>query len=275
VNELEALHLGVALQDRWVVRDVSLRFKPGELTAIIGPNGAGKSSLLRALAGVQRANAGQVTLGGTDLRLIARRELARRLSYVPQSNHFPFAFSVREVVATGRNPHLGRFQREQAEDREGIEEALALTDIKHLANRPVTELSGGERQRVMIARSLATRSRVVLLDEPTANLDPAHTVDVLELCRFMAEQGKVVVLAIQDLPLAIRYAPRVALISAGSVAGFGTWDEVMTDAAARSVFGILTRRAYTKNGECTLLFDRANTSASERCRNGNSRTSGY
>jgi iron complex transport system ATP-binding protein len=127
----------------------------------------------------------------------------------------------------------------------------------------------------MIARSLATRSGVVLLDEPTANLDPAHAIDVLELCRFMAENGKVVVLAIQDLPLAIRYAPRVALISAGSVAGFGTWDEVMTDAAACSVFGILTKRAYTKNGECTLLFDRANTSASGRCNNGNSSTSGY
>jgi iron complex transport system ATP-binding protein len=227
------------------------------------------------LAGVQRADAGKVILGGTDLRLIPRRELARRLSYVPQSNHFPFAFSVREVVATGRNPHLGRFQREQAEDREGIKEALALTDISHLAYRPVTELSGGERQRVMIARSLATRSGVVLLDEPTANLDPAHAIDVLELCRVMAERGKVVVLSIQDLSLAMRYAPRVAMISAGSVAGFGTWDEVMTDAAACSVFGVLTRRAYTKNGECTLLFNRANASASGRSDNGNSRTSGH
>jgi iron complex transport system ATP-binding protein len=134
VNELEALHLGVALQDRWVVWDVSLGFKPGELTAIIGPNGAGKSSLLRALAGLQHPSGGKVTLGGTDLRLIPRRELARRLSYVPQSNHFPFAFSVREVVATGRNPHIGRFQREQAEDREGIDEALALTDIAHFGS---------------------------------------------------------------------------------------------------------------------------------------------
>jgi iron complex transport system ATP-binding protein len=274
VNELEAHQLGVALQGRWVVRDVSLRFKPKELTAIIGPNGAGKSSLLRALAGVQHPSAGKVTLGGTDLRLIQRRELARRLSYVPQGNHFPFAFSVREVVATGRNPHIGRFQREQAEDLQGIEEALALTDIAHLAQRPVTELSGGERQRVVIARSLATRSGVILLDEPTANLDPAHAIDVLELCRFMADDGKVVVLSIQDLSLAIRYAARVVLMSAGSVTGFGTWDEVMTDAAARSVFGIHTRRAYTKNGERTLLFDRAKTSASGRCNDGNSSTSG-
>jgi iron complex transport system ATP-binding protein len=274
VNELEAHRLGVVLQDRWVVRDVSLRFKPKELTAIIGPNGAGKSSLLRALAGVQHPGAGKVTLGGTDLQFIPRRELARRLSYVPQGNQFPFAFSVREVVATGRNPHIGRFRREQAEDREGIEEALALTDIAHLAHRPVTELSGGERQRVMIARSLATRSGVILLDEPTANLDPAHAIDVLELCRLMADDGKVVVLSIQDLSLVIRYAARVVLISAGLVAGFGTWDEVMTDAAMCSVFGIRTRRAYTRNGERTLLFDRANTSASGKC-NDNSSTSGY
>jgi iron complex transport system ATP-binding protein len=256
VSVLEAREVSLALGDHQVIDNVSVCFTAGELTAVIGPNGAGKSSLLRALAGLQRLAAGRVTLNGIDVRAIPRRKLAQRLSFVPQSGLFPFAFSVREVVAAGRNPYLGRFQREQQTDRIAIEEALALTDTISLASRPITELSGGERQRVLIARSLATKAEVILLDEPTTNLDPAHAIDVLELCRGLSSEGKLVILTTQDLPMAARYVKRVVLLKSGVVLGAGSVDSALTESAVYSVFGVHAERAYTTGGEATLLFHR-------------------
>jgi iron complex transport system ATP-binding protein len=256
VSVLEAHEVGLALGGHQVMDNVSVCFTAGELTAVIGPNGAGKSSLLRALAGLQRLTAGRVTLDGIDVRAIPRRRLAQRLSFVPQSGLFPFAFSVREVVAAGRNPYLGRFRREQQADRIAIEEALTLTDTISLAGRPITELSGGERQRVLIARSLATKAGAILLDEPTANLDPAHAIDVLELCRCLSREGKLVILTTQDLPMAARYVNRVVLLKSGVVLGAGSVDSVLTESAVYSVFGVHAERAYTTDGETTLLFHR-------------------
>jgi iron complex transport system ATP-binding protein len=239
-----------------VVNNVSLRCRAGELTAIIGPNGAGKTSLVRALAGLQPLDAGKVTFDGEDLVSIPRRKLARRLAFVPQNSLFPFAFTVREVVAAGRNPHLGRFQHEGVTDRDKIQEALNLTDTIRLINRPITELSGGERQRVMIARSLAPDAAAILLDEPTANLDPAHAIDVLELCRSLSAAGRIVILTTQDVAIVMRYADRVVLMKSGSIACAGSCDDVLTDSALQLVFGVRALRAYTASGEQTVLFQR-------------------
>lgn len=256
MTELEARGVGVSLRGRWVVDNVSLHCCAGELTAIIGPNGAGKTSLVRVLAGLQQTNTGIVTVDGVDLRSIPRRRLARCLSFVPQSSHFPFAYTVREVIATGRNPHLGRFQGERSDDRQAIQEALGVTDTAKLINRPVTELSGGERQRVMIARSLATKAAAILLDEPTANLDPAHAIDVFELCESLSSAGHTVVLTTQDIAMAIRYADRVVLMKSGNVVGVGSCDDVLTESALRSVFEVRVARAHTADGEQTVLFQR-------------------
>ncbi len=254
--ELDARGVSVSLRGRKVVREVSVSFRAGELAVVIGPNGAGKTTLLRVLAGLQHIDSGAVTLRGKELGTIPRRMLARSLSLVPQNTGFPFSFSVREVVAAGRNPHLGRFERERESDRAAIEEALEQTDCVDLAGRSVTELSGGERQRVMIARSLATQAEIILLDEPTANLDPAHAIDVLDLCRRLTAGGKVVVLTTQDLPMAARYADRVVLMKSGAVVVSGTRDEVLTEAAVSAVFGVSAERAFTPNGHETLLFHR-------------------
>jgi iron complex transport system ATP-binding protein len=256
VTELQAHNISVSLRGRQVLRQVSFAFEPGEMAAIIGPNGAGKTTLLRALAGLQHVRSGRVTLTGKELSTIPRRSLARQLSLVPQNTLFPFAFSVREVVATGRNPYLGRFQREGESDRKAIDEALSLTDTAHLADRPVTELSGGERQRVLIARSLATQARIILLDEPTASLDPAHAIDVLDLCRTLAAGDKVVILTTQDLPMAARHADRIILMNSGAIVVSGTRDQVFTEAAVLSVFGVSATRAFTASGDETLVLHR-------------------
>lgn len=220
MTQLEASGARVSLRGRRVVNNVSLRCRAGELTAIIGPNGAGKTSLVRALAGLQPLDTAKATFDGDDLVSIPRRKLARRLAFVPQSTLFPFAFTVREIVATGHNLYLGRFEREGA-DRDKIDEALELTDTTNLINRPITELSGGERQRVLIARSPATDAAAVWLDEPTASLDAAPAIDVLEFCRSLSAAGRVVILTTQDVAIVMRHADWVVLMKSGSIACCG------------------------------------------------------
>jgi iron complex transport system ATP-binding protein len=229
---------GVSIGGRWLVRDASVSVHPGRLLALVGPNGSGKSTLLRLLAGVWPPTAGTVTLDGAPLAGVPRRALARAVALVPQDTHIAFAFSVREIVAMGRHAHLGRFERERASDREAIAQAMARADVAGIADRDATELSGGERQRVLIARSLATEARHLLLDEPTASLDVAHALDVLALCRRLADDGHAVAVALHDLNLARRFATDAVLVRQGAVVASGPVDDVLTPALVGDVFGV-------------------------------------
>jgi iron complex transport system ATP-binding protein len=253
---LEISDAGMEVDGRWLVRHATLQLRPGHLTVLVGPNGSGKTSLLRLLSGLWRPVEGRALLDGQDLHTIKRRELARRVAFTPQDTHLGFAFTVRDVVSMGRHPHLGRFEREDKGDAHAIEEALARADVAHLAERFVTELSGGERQRVLLARSLATQAEAILLDEPTANLDIAHALDVLDLCRKLADDGKTIALAIHDLNSAARYATEVALVSAGRIAAVGTPDQVLSDTKILDVFGVRAARAVAPGGEVVFFFQR-------------------
>jgi iron complex transport system ATP-binding protein len=229
---------GVSIAGRWLVRDATVRVEPGRLVALLGPNGSGKSTLLRLLAGVWEPSAGTVTLDETPLAGVPRRALARAVALVPQDTHIAFAFSVREIVSMGRHAHLGRFERERPADRAAIAEAMARADVTGIADRDATELSGGERQRVLIARSLATEARHLLLDEPTASLDVAHALDVLALCRRLADEGHAVAMALHDLNLARRFATDAVLLREGAVVASGPVDRVLTPALVGDVFGV-------------------------------------
>lgn len=253
---LELRGAGIEVDGRWLVRNASLALRPGHLTALVGPNGSGKTTLLRLLSGLWRPSEGRALLNDEDLHAVRRRELARRVAFTPQDTHLAFAFTVRDVVTMGRHPHLGRFEREGEADRRAVEEALVRADVAHLANRFVTELSGGERQRVIIARSLATQADAIILDEPTANLDIAHALDVLDLCRKLADDGKTIALAIHDLNLAARYASTVALVCAGAIVATGAPDHVLSDAGIRNVFGVRAERAHAPGGEVVFFFQR-------------------
>ncbi len=251
---LELHNAGINTESRWLVRDATVTLRPGQLTALVGPNGSGKTTLLRLLAGLWQPSQGRATLDGEDLRNLSRRVIAQRVSFVPQDTHLSFDFTVRETIAMGRHPYLGRFEREGACDREAISDAMERSDVTHLADRLVTELSGGERQRVVIARSLATRAGAILLDEPTANLDVAHALDVLDLCEKLAAEGTTIAIALHDLNLAARYATQAVLLSGGEIAAFGTPNEVLTDAAIRKVFGVRAERVSVPSGELVFLF---------------------
>jgi len=260
---LELRDAGINVDGRWLVRGASLSLRSGHLTALVGPNGSGKTTLLRLLGGLWQPTEGSALLDERDVQTIRRREIARRVAFTPQDTHLSFAFTVRDVVAMGRHPHLGRFERESERDRQAVEEAIRRADVAHLTDRLITELSGGERQRVLIARSLATEADTILLDEPTANLDIAHALDVLDLCRKLVEEGKAVALAIHDLNLAARYATEIVLVNEGTVITVGTPEEVLSDAAIREVFGVQTERMAAPGGDMVFLFHRVRDEAQQ------------
>jgi len=253
---LRAEGIGFALGGRTILRGVSLTLHPGEIVGLVGPNGAGKSTLLRVLGGLWRGAEGTLLLEGRPLADCSRREIARRIAHVSQRDAPDFAFTAREVVLMGRNPHLGRFQLETAKDRAAADRAMQQTDTRHLADRLITALSDGERQRVFIARALAQEPRILLLDEPTANLDIHHQFDILTLIRRLAaERGVGVVAAIHDLALAARFCHRLMLLHEGRVLAEGRPAETLTApnlAAAFHVEAVVYDDPHTHTPQLTV-----------------------
>jgi iron complex transport system ATP-binding protein len=239
VNELS-----VDLGDSEILDGVSLTADTGELVGLVGPNGAGKTTLLRAIQGTIQPTEGTVTVDGHTITSLSARETGRLVATVPQETRLSFSFSVEDAVAMGRNPHIGRFGTAGAADRRAVREALADTDLTDLAERPVTELSGGERQRVLLARAFAQETPLLLLDEPTSNLDINHAVNTLDLVRSVVDEGTTAVAAIHDLNLAARYCDRLVLLAEGSVLEAGTPDTVLTSETLEAAFDARTVVAH-------------------------------
>ncbi len=218
------------------LRSVSLSVGSGELLAILGPNGAGKSTLLRVLAGVLTPSEGIVRLFGAPLQGISRRDVARVVAVVAQSEEVAFGYTVRDVVHMGRAAHQHGWMRSGAEDRAIVERSMQRCDVLHLSERPVADLSGGEQKRVALARALAQTPRVMLLDEPTAFLDVHHQIALFDLLDEEVRGGLACVAVMHDMNLAAQYASRVALIKRGSLAAIGKVDDVMTYGRLRETF---------------------------------------
>ncbi len=232
--------VSVELGGTSVLEAVSMDIEAGRFLALVGPNGAGKTTLLRTCNGVLSPDAGTVTLEGTPVESLSTREIGRRVATVPQTTHLAFDFDVRDVVAMGRTPHRSRFGTADAEDREAVEAALERTDTARFSDRSVGSLSGGERQRVLLARALAQTTPVLLLDEPTANLDINHQVRTLSMARELADDGKTVVAAIHDLDLAARFCDRAALLADGRVLAVGPPETVFSSDRLEAAFDVRT-----------------------------------
>jgi len=220
-----------------VLNRVSLRCEPGEFLGILGPNGVGKSTLLRLACGLLEPEAGEVHAVGLCPSRARRREVARRIALVPAWVVPGFPMTVRELVALGRTPHLrGLFESRQ--DREAIDRSLVLAEVADLEDRRFQELSAGEQRRVLVARALAQEPRLLLMDEPTANLDVAHSVRLLEGVLALARRSGIgVAAAIHDLNAALLVCDRIALLHQGRIRAFGDPDEVMRWSLLREVFG--------------------------------------
>ncbi|MEU9256086.1 heme ABC transporter ATP-binding protein [Streptomyces sp. NPDC048270] len=230
--EITGLH--VRLGQREVLAGIGLTARAGEVLALVGPNGAGKSTLLAALAADLPAASGEIRIDGRPVHAWSPPDLALRRSVLPQSAALSFPFPVADVVRMGRAPWAGTPFADA--DEEAVAAAMAATEVADFAARPFSALSGGERARVALARVLAQRAPLLLLDEPTAALDLRHQELVLRICREQAAAGDAVVVVLHDLGLAAAYADRAAVLHDGRIAAVGPPAEVFEDALLSRVY---------------------------------------
>jgi iron complex transport system ATP-binding protein len=244
---LDARDICVRLSGRDTLRGASLSIDAGEVVGLLGPNGAGKSTLMRALS-AQVAATGHIHLGEHDVRALSHGARARLIAYLPQNRVIGWPLSVRDVVGLGRMPWRAFGGIESDEDRAICLEAMKVTDVVHLAGRPVTELSGGEQARVLAARAIAQTTPVLLADEPVSGLDPAHQMTMMMALRRIAAKDRAVLVSLHDLSLAARWCDRLILLKEGTIVAEGKPADVMDAARLRDVFGITALLQHDERG---------------------------
>lgn len=222
-----------------VLDDVSLNITEGEIIGIIGPNGCGKTTLLKNLNKNLSPHSGCVLLEREDLEGLSKKDIAKNIAVVPQTNEIKFAFSVRDIVSMGRLPFTTAFAGESRNDSEIIDSAMERTGVMPFKDRFINTMSGGERQRVIIARALAQTPSILLMDEPTLHLDINTQFDVLDLVSSLSRnEGLTVVIVSHDLPMMARYCDRLVMIHDHRIWAMGTPDEVLTEDNMRTVFNV-------------------------------------
>ncbi|HEX9258518.1 MAG TPA: ABC transporter ATP-binding protein [Acidimicrobiales bacterium] len=242
LTELRASTITVEVDGARLLDGVSVTARAGTTLCIVGPNGAGKSTLLRVLAGLLEPAAGEVLGAGRPLARLKRRERAKVVAYVPQDPVLPLAMRVADYVLLGRTPHLAPLAHEGAHDLDIARQSLEQLDLAELAGRAIGTLSGGERQRVLVARALAQQAAVLLLDEPTAALDPGHQLEVLELVdQLRRTHGFTVVCTMHELTLAGQFGDELVLLDRGRVVSAGPAAHVLTDENLSRYYGSSVR----------------------------------
>ena len=224
--------LSVSRRGQPVLRDVSLQVAEGELVGLIGPNGAGKTTLMRAVLGLLPHS------GLSSLARLSPRDRGRRVAWMPQSREIAWPVSVETLVTLGRIPHLAPSQRIAETDRAAIDRALARMELQDFRDRQATALSGGEQARVLIARALAQETPLLMADEPTAGLDPAHQISTMRAFAALAAEGRAVIVSLHDLGLAVRHCSRLVVVDAGRIVADGPPLAVLTPDRLRASFGI-------------------------------------
>jgi len=242
---LETRSVSFSAGENEIIKGISLSIKRGEFLGLIGPNGAGKTTLLRLMIGVLAPTEGQVLLEGRPLCSIRLRDRARCLSYLSQEGSAAFPFPVLDILLMGRYPFLGKFQRESESDLEKARRALAYVGLSGLEDRYFNELSGGERQLVLFAKVLVQEADLLLLDEPTSNLDIKHQDQFFSMADELAREKKGVVAAVHNLNIASQYCTRLVLLNRGRIAAAGKPEEVLRPELLDAVYD--TRTAVTRN----------------------------
>ncbi len=236
--------ISVRLGTREVLAGASLSVTSGEIVAVVGPNGAGKSTLLRAMAGILKPQSGRVALDGVPLSNLPRAKLARAVAYLPQERAVHWPLAVETVVGLGRLPYGARPGALGVHDKAAVDKALSAMDLMELKHRPAIELSGGELARVLLARALAQEAAILLADEPTAGLDPAHQLTLFDRLRALTGEGRAVVVALHDLSHAARFCDRIVVVKHGRCLADGAPEAVLTPDLLASVYGIKARLVH-------------------------------
>ena len=240
------------VEEHTILHDVAVEVAAGELVGVLGPNGSGKSSLLRCIYRALKPNAGYIALDGDNVWDIDAKEAARRTATVLQETPGEFEFVVWEMVLMGRTPHKSMFARENAEDHDLVESALAQVGMLSFADRSFATLSGGEKQRVLIARALAQQARFLILDEPTNHLDVRYQLEILDLVRGLQVTTFT---ALHDLNLAATYCDRLYIMAEGEIVAAGTPEDVFQPALLRKVFGVEAEvQVHPRTGKLHIVF---------------------
>jgi iron complex transport system ATP-binding protein len=241
-----------------VVADVSFALEAGKIIALLGANGAGKTTLLKALNGALPTSAGEIRLDGKSIGDYSRREIARRIAVIAQETETKFPVSVLEFVLSGRFAHGAAFGWETAADLQTALDCLQECDLKNYEHRSMNQLSGGERQRVVLARALATEAKILLLDEPTANLDLAHQALLFCLIKERCETDAASAIVItHDLNLASEFADEIVLLKNGKIKAKGSPDAVLTEENLQAVFDVkvlLDENPHSKKRRVTTIY---------------------
>ena len=240
-------NLSFSYRSRRVLHGLSLSLREGEMTALLGPNGSGKTTLLKLMLGLMRPTEGTVSLQGVDIGAIPRRELARRIAYVPQLHREAFAYTVADVVLMGRLPHTSFFSRFGPKDRLLVGETMERLGIGHLALRPYTEVSGGERQLALIGRAMVQGARLLVMDEPTNGLDFGNQVRLLARLKDLAGDGYTFAFSTHHPDHALSVACRVVMLRDGEVVSDGAAEDV-DEGSLAAIYGVDLRLATVHDG---------------------------
>ena len=246
MSTLRASNLTLGYDDMMIIDELDLKIPTGEITVFVGANGCGKSTLLRSLARLLKPKSGQVLLGGNGVDTLSTKEVAKQLAILPQGPIAPEGLTVLQLVKQGRYPHQNWLKQWSREDEKVVNQVLEATKMKDLADRNVNSLSGGQRQRAWIAMSLAQKTDIILLDEPTTYLDLAHQIEILDLLFELNEaEGRTVVMVLHDLNLACRYAHNIVAIQDKKIYAQGRPEDIVTSEMVRDVFKL----------ECEIAVD--------------------
>lgn len=239
---LQVMDLGFSYDgSRQIFKAISFDVNAGEIICLVGPNGIGKTTLLNCLAGLWAPLEGSVLLDGKDMAGTPARDIARMIGYVPQTLHPSFDYTVLEYVVTGNAPWLNIFEKPGPEHYQRAEEALEQMAISHLADKPYTRLSTGELQQVSIARAIAQKARLILMDEPTAHLDYGNQLKVLRLIKELSAKGYAVVLTTHNPDQVLLLDAKTAVIDHQSLFHFGAWQDILTEELLSGMYGTALR----------------------------------
>ncbi len=237
---------------RTIFRGVDFNVAQGEILSILGPNGSGKTTLLNCLANLYSPDSGEIMLNGQPMSRMSLRRVARVIGYVPQIHTPAYAFSVREFAVMGRTPYIGAFAMPDAEDYRIADEALERMGIAHLRDKPYTEISGGERQQVTIARVIAQKPQLILLDEPTAHLDYGNQHRVVQMVRELAAEGYALIMTTHNPDHAIILNGKVAILNREGVLSVGRAAEIVSAERLSNLYGLSIKTIYDDDAERTI-----------------------
>lgn len=235
---IEARELSFSYGEAPVLRGVDFSARGGEIIALLGPNGVGKSTLMRCLLGFLSPSAGEVLIDGRAISSFSRRDLAREIAYIPQSYSPAFNYTVRDSVLMGVTAKLGTLESPGKAEREQVMQTLSSLDIAHLAGRGSRKISGGERQLMLLARALVQDARVLIMDEPTANLDYGNSFRVMERIVQLGRSGYTVIFSTHEPNQAFRYATRALAMKDGVLLCDGAPEEVLSEALLSTLYGV-------------------------------------